>query len=107
MSMYSRQKTVELHVATFTKDKRSGNMVPTYEKILKINADINFSTMALKIDGERFKDCEYVGTTDYKDFDLSKDYKLVYGNITYEIKSINTVSRRTQLILRRVVDTSG
>ncbi len=107
MSIYSRQKKIELQVASLKQDKRSGKMVPSYEKVKDIYVDINFSTMAQKVNVEKFKDCEYVGSTEYKDFDLSKDYKLVDGDILYEIKSINTIPRRTQLILRRVVDANG
>ena len=106
MSIYSRQKPYELQENKLVKNKRSGKMEHVFEKKTDIRADVNFSTMAQKLDAEKFKDCEYIATTEYKDFDLSKQYKLV-GECTYEVVSINTVCRRTQLILRRVVDANG
>lgn len=77
------------------------NFVPVGE----VMAAVNFVSYSQLQQEQRFKDCRYSGLTAYKGFRPEKEYKLVPKEdigLEYCIKSINQLSRLTQILLQEV-----
>lgn len=81
---------------------------PTNDFILvgEVMAAVNFLSYSQIHQLERYRDCRYTGLTAYKGFQPGKEYKLVPKETydwDYLVKSVNTCTRLTQLILQEVI----
>ena len=75
----------------------------SYVYVMDIDVAVHFLSQNRVMNELRFKDCQHSGLTQFKGFDLGKEYKLVGGDQFYFIKSINDITRYTQLLLERVI----
>jgi len=83
-----------------------GATVDSWQLVKTIPVIVNFTSLNIKTDDIRYKDCEYSGLANYKGLDLRKKYKLVLNSdntVQYLIKSINEFARYSQYILQRVI----
>ena len=80
-----------------------GQEVKDWELVKEINVRVEFNSMSKASDDIRYIDCQYIGVSDYKGLDLSKEYKIEKQGISYLIKSINEWSRYSFYLLERVI----
>jgi hypothetical protein len=95
-------KTYGLYVNEPQPDKY-GHETEHYVYIKDIKATVNFISITKITDDIRYKDCEYMGLTEDKDFDVSKNYMLISDSGCFIAKSINVLTRFTQMYLQAVI----
>ena len=100
----SQMQTAQLNYLSYTTNDL-GQKINSYEKVETISVAINYNSQIIKTDNLKYKDCEYTALTDYKDFELDKEYLIVCDNIRYKVVSFNfnTFGRLTQLMLKAVI----
>ena len=98
MQKYELQKKVKVGYEPTNKPKYE------YQKVTDIEVSISFVAINKRSEDIRFKDCEYSGLTEYKDVSVSDEYRIVSQDGTkYVVKSINTLTRLSQMLLQVVV----
>lgn len=77
--------------------------IDNWVKVNDIEVAINYVSYNQINDDIRYKDCNFTGLTDYKEFNFKNQYKISDKDNNYLIKEINLISRYTILTLQSVV----